>query len=254
MALLTPSHDVWLAILDSMSDEDRPQLKQCNLVCHSWHVYLRPRLMASVKFHELHHPHSSEDLQSLERCGHLMRRLCNENWDPSKWLFGFIRTLTNQSLASTSPRTVPFSALVELKLHMITFSTFKDLHACISLISSTLERLTIIECECVDAYEIKKELEYLKSPDSNTVFQTHELALAKVEIDSDQANYFASIMCLWFALSPTLRALRVIHVRLETFDEYDLRTLFNLLNCPECLAEELNLDLVERYISDGAWI
>jgi hypothetical protein len=244
-----PSHDVWCAILDSM--DDNTLLKTCNLVCRSWHAHLQPRLMASVVFRGTHHS-TSDNLQVMQLFNHLTRRLCIEDLDPSEWLSELINPSTDESLASTSPWTAPFGALVDLRLQTITFSTFKDLYACISLISSTLKYLAIIECECADASAVKRTLK--NSEGMNNFCQPHELALEKVEIDSDHFNYFASIMWRWFVLSPTLRTLRVLHVRLEMFDEYDLWSLLSFLSCPECLAEELNLDLVEGYVSDGTYI
>jgi hypothetical protein len=58
MTSFIPSHDVWLAMLNLMIDDDQLHLKHCSLVCRSWHAYLRLQLMESVLFHEAHYPAS----------------------------------------------------------------------------------------------------------------------------------------------------------------------------------------------------
>jgi hypothetical protein len=261
MISLAPSHDVWLAILDWMNDDDRPQLKECNLVCRSWHAHLRPQLMANILFREDHHPlTSADDMQVLHQNSHLVRCLRIEDWHPSEWLSGSTGTTNPEMVVPISP---PFGALLKLELYTIAFSTFGELYACISLISSTLEHLVIVQCTCDDASAMKMLLNDKNGSGIEDDASTHGtitddsdsgsdvyrprangLALTKVEIDSDRMGHFANLMWYWFTLSPTLSTVRFLRVCLEMFDEYDLSALFAMLNRSECRADELNLTLV----------
>jgi hypothetical protein len=248
MLFLTPSHDIWLAILDAVSGNDRSQLKKCSLVCHYWHAYLRPQLMASIIFHASHYPGSYEDIEPLQRNKDLVRRLCIEHWDPSDWLSGNSNILSSTAVpAALVSSWIPFAALVTLELRDITFTTFESLRTCISRLASNgpaLRNLIVFDCACADAYAIQSNLEEVDTDNNGWLaYQPHSLALVEVEINSDQDNYFASLLWSWLMLSPTLYAIRILDVRLDTLDEFDLHALFIFLSRPECLAEQLKLTM-----------
>jgi hypothetical protein len=199
-------------------------------------------------------------MQVLHQNSHLVRCLRIEDWHPSEWLSGSTGTTNPEMVVPISP---PFGALLKLELYTIAFSTFGELYACISLISSTLEHLVIVQCTCDDASAMKMLLNDKNGSGIEDDASTHGtitddsdsgsdvyrprangLALTKVEIDSDRMGHFANLMWYWFTLSPTLSTVRFLRVCLEMFDEYDLSALFAMLNRSECRADELNLTLV----------
>jgi hypothetical protein len=235
MSLLTPSHDVWLAILDLISDEDRSQSKACNLVCRDWHKHLRPRLMASVLLCGSDHRASAQDLQVLQQSdlNHLTRRLCLEQWNETRLPSGSSLVLNALSF---------FSALVTLELRDVLFPTFTDLQVCLARTSFSLKHLIILSCACLDARSMKKLVEKGYISDY-PVYQPHGLALERVDVDSEQSESMASLLWPWFALSPTVSAIRSLHVRFDYFSRLDLPILYEFLSHSQCSVEELKLAL-----------
>jgi hypothetical protein len=233
MVQLDPSHDVWCSALDAVGD--RILLKTCNLVCRAWYTYLQPKLMASICIDFAAYQSLDVDVQTMERCKHLVRHLSLHNRDREhqEWQLGI-------DLAAVS-----FSNLVTLELRQIRFSTITDLYGCLSMTPPTLKSLIIFDCSCP---EIRRTYRPPVSLDDNMVINSivywpHSLALRDIEIDSDMINYFACALWGWFAASPTLSVLRVLDIRLMYFDEKDLRSLFDFLSHAECMVEKADIKI-----------
>jgi hypothetical protein len=164
MVHVDPSHDVWCAALDAIGDHTL--LKTSNLVCRAWHVYLQPRLMASIRVEFVDFEKPNSDAPIMKRIQHLVRHLCLEASDveTQDWRAGI-------SLAPTS-----FSNLVKLELCHITFVNITDLWACLSMTPKTLESLAIFDCRCPDIRKIYRSAGNNRSI-TLPVHSPHSLAL-----------------------------------------------------------------------------
>jgi hypothetical protein len=221
------SHDVWCAVLDIL--DSWSLLMTCNLVCSAWHAHLRSRLMSSMCLDYKTYPLSQKNALILKQCANVVRRLRLVTGDgQSEWQPGF----------SLSP--MLFVNVETLELYQITFWRVEDLQKCISAMSATLKNLIIFECSCLDVKAVKSLLEDRQSQALPT-HPSHDLALRRIEIDSDQSDLFACAFWDWFATSPTPGVLRFLDIRLGSIDENDLSSLLSFLSHRACLVEEVDM-------------
>jgi hypothetical protein len=231
MVFPAPSHDVWSAVLDSVDDHDL--MKTCNVVCLAWNIQLQPRLMASIRIDFTTYPESDRDHLILKQCGHRVRRLRLDGgeWKVRDW----------RSRIELTPTL--FANLVSLDLYQLAFETLSDVFDCISMTANTLESLIIFEFEYIDTDSCPIEWILIQNDSAAQLptYRPHALALRKMEIDSDFRCCFAWHLWGWITVSPTLSTLRVLEARIGSFEEDDLRSLFKIVNHPDCALEKLNL-------------